>query len=194
MVVTYWAVFTLGRAIVGVASCGDRRAADGRHRGLHPADAGIRPVDPGDAAHGAVTAALLACQSASDRRGYWLVLALETRAAAAHDLCGPHSARHAGRCSRSITRAGARCSRTIDPWLAGIVIVVLTVSAPDLARRTRQVLAPQLSGCGRGASSPGKFGDLGWRADRHRSAAHAGLVILVVLAAGWPRPRPQRRR
>ena len=42
VVVTFWAVFALGRAIVGRAACGDGGDADGRHRGVLGADAGVR--------------------------------------------------------------------------------------------------------------------------------------------------------
>ena len=60
VVVTYYAVFALGRSIVGVAARGAGGAADGRHLGVHGADARLRP---GHAHHGAVgrhPAALLA--------------------------------------------------------------------------------------------------------------------------------------
>ena len=60
VVATYWAVFELGRAIVGAQHAGACGSADGRRHGLYGTDAGLRPRHSHDAAVGGDPAALLA--------------------------------------------------------------------------------------------------------------------------------------
>ena len=99
IVVTYWAVFTLGRAIVGTRHAVLGRAADGRHRRLHGAERRIRPGRAGGAALGAGAAALLA----RGRRGQARRLVpagARSRPAAAGELCRADPGRAADRCSR----------------------------------------------------------------------------------------------
>ena len=87
VVVTYWAVFQLGSAIVG-----ERHAVLAILLMVGITDAqrpepGFRPGDPDDAALGAVAPAFLARHRA-DQRGYWYALAVDLGLLAAHDLYG----------------------------------------------------------------------------------------------------------
>ena len=64
VIATYWCVFALGRAIVGATHAVDGGAADGRHFGVHGADAGFRPADSGHGAVGGGAVVLLAGRDA----------------------------------------------------------------------------------------------------------------------------------
>ncbi len=77
VVTAYWAVFALGRGIVGTrhTRC-SRVLLYGRHRRLpHSAESGFRSGHHGCAALGVGAAALLACDRRG-RRGSWFLLAL----------------------------------------------------------------------------------------------------------------------
>ena len=69
------------------AARGAGGAADGRHRRVHGADAGIRAGHSRHAALGADAAALLACGRRAATRIYWVAIGVGGGLAAAHHLC-----------------------------------------------------------------------------------------------------------
>ena len=116
------------------AACGDGGDADGRHRGVLGADAGIRAGHPRDAAVGADAAALLdgaragragSTGSCSASRPGLLLLTtyagLILLGAARWSSCWRPS-------------SAARQLETVGPWLAGVVDDRGAVSVSDLAR------------------------------------------------------------
>ena len=183
VVVTYWAVFTLGRSIVGTRHAVLGRAADGRHRRLHGAEPGFGP---------AVMAAPLWALAllhywravGEGRRGYWFLLALDLGLLLLASYVGlilivlmiaVHLRQPRGR---------ARL-RNPEPWMA--VLPLIIVVFPHLAWlwSGRELVVG-------GLTTP--------RQRRRRSVAGlwlacaaaqpSRLVLLVALGSGWPR-RPQ---
>ena len=121
VVVTYWAVFALGRSIVGAQHAALAVLLMVGRRRLHGADAGLRAGHPHHAAVGDHPAALLA---RGRRRPAGLLAAARgrDRAAAAHDLCRADPGRaaravHAGEQARArrAQLVSTRCSRRSSP-------------------------------------------------------------------------------
>ena len=117
IVVTYWAVFTLGRAHRRHAPRGAWRSADGRHRRLRGAEPGFRPRHPGGAALGAGAAALLA-RGRRGRARRLVSARARPRPAAARKLrrADPGGA-DAGVHARQRRADAPRCCNP-EPWLA----------------------------------------------------------------------------
>ena len=183
VVVTYWAVFQLGRAIVG-----EQHAAMAvlLMTGIVVMTVPSPDFGPGDARHGVLGAAAPAFLARDRREPAPLLVPARARSRppAAHHLCGPDPVRlhHAVHVT---TDRGQEALQTIEPWFAAIVVAVLLFPHLiwlDIAGETT-------------------FGPL-WERLRSREAAdtnflawlrlivivlavHAGLAILVGIAAGW---------
>ena len=117
-------MFALGRAIVGAAACGDGGDADGRHRGVLGADAGIRAGHPRDAAVGADAAALLDGRRERRRWIYWVALGLEAGLLLLTTYAGLILVGLLLLYTVS-TRLGRAQIETVGPWIAGIAMTAV---------------------------------------------------------------------
>ena len=139
VVVTYWAVFALGALDRRRAACGARGAADGGHRRLRGADAGIRARRFSPCRCGRSCCCITGGRSA--RNGALLVLlAIEIGLLLLTTYVGLILV-GCWCCSRYEPSARARELRSYDPWIAAGVAIVRPVSASDLARGPARALA-----------------------------------------------------
>ena len=160
------------------------------HRGVHGADARIRPGHSRDAAVVADPAALLA----RGRRGPARLLARarrRDRPAAAHHLCGPDPARPARAVhARPPSARRARAALVPIRGSRAVVAVLVDAAASDLARRIPATVSmPALARL--------RAPEVGDRQRRGLAAADRCCILLprmpgwscwCVLVAGWPWP------
>ena len=104
---------------------GDGGAADGRHRGVLGADAGVRPGHPRDAALGADAVALLARGAARTNGSTGSRSGVEAGLLLLTTYAGLILIALLVVCSCCRPRAGARNLATIGPWIAGVVVVAV---------------------------------------------------------------------
>ena len=188
VVVTYWAVFALGRAIVGAQHAALAVLLMVGSCGLHGADARLRPGHSDHAAVGADPAALLA----GGRRGparYWLALAVEIGLLLLTTYVGlilvgllvlftfanPRT-RAVLRSHDPLDRSHRRGASCCCPHLSG-------------SRMRARACMPVLAALADAGSSSSGISSRGCGRSALILAAHAGLVVLVALVAGWPWPR-----
>ena len=202
VVVTYWAVFALGRAMVGAQHAALAVLLMVGISAFTVPTPEFGPAIAGHAAVGADPAALLARR----RRGPARLLDRargRDRASAAHHLCRAAADRRCSRCSRSPTSAAARRSRSIDPWLAGLVAVIVLFPhllwladadegmLPNLMRlRTPESVIDNFNAWLR------QLGVHRRRACRARGAGRAGgrMAVDAARAGAGDRARADRRR
>ena len=188
VVVTYWAVFTLGRAVVG-----PQHAALAVLLMVGVAAFTIPTPDFGPVILTMPLWSVILLHYwravGENRRGYWLVLAIEIGLLLLTTYVGLILIGLLVLFTVFHPRA-RRALRTTDPWIAAVVAVIVTlphlVWLVDLSSGVVPVLAR--------LRSPEAVTEnfVGWlRQIGIILTAHAGLVILVVLVAGWPWPRTE---
>jgi hypothetical protein len=188
VVTTYWAVFALGRSIVGA-----QHAALAVLLMLGIAAFTVPTPDFGPVVLTMPLWTLILLHYwravGEQRRGYWLVLALEVGLLLLTTYIGLVLVGLL--VAFTVANADARAAlRSTDPWIAAVVAVI--VMLPHLV---------WLAGTGGGVlqtlarlrSPESVAGNLvSWlRQLALILAAHAGLIVLVALAAGWPWPRDE---
>ena len=188
IVVTYWAVFTLGRAIVGV-----RHAALAVLLMVGIAAFTVPSVDFGPAVLAAPLWALALLHYwralGEEKRGAWFLLAL--------DLGLLLLASYVGLILFVLlvlftvaTSRGRRALTHAEPWVCAVLLaIVVFPHAWWLAQQSDLVV----SGWQASAAMVGRVPAWAWLA-AFLVASHLGLVLLVVLATGWPRGRRERAR
>ncbi len=190
VIVTYWAVFTLGRALVG-----PQQAAIAVLLMLGITVMTVPSPDFGPATMGMALSALMILHFwraiGEGQRHYWFVVALDlglllltTYAGLIHFVClmGFLAA----------TERGRAALQTVEPWFAAIVVAVLLFPHLiwlDIAGDT--AFAPLWERLHSAEAADTNL--LAWgRLIDSIVAAHAGLAVLVAFAAGWWRkPRIQ---
>jgi hypothetical protein len=186
--VTYWAVFTLGRAIVGPT-----HAALAVLLMVGVAAFTIPTPDFGPVILTMPLWSIILLHYwravGENRRGYWLVLAIEVGLLLLTTYVGLILIGLLVLFTVVHPRA-RRALRTTDPWIAVVVAVIVTlphlVWLADSSTGIMPVLARLRSADAVSANA------VGWlRQIAIIVTAHAGLVILVVLTAGWPWPRSE---
>ena len=190
IVTTYWAVFSLGRAIVGI-----RHAALGVLLMVGVAAFTVPSVEFGPAVLAAPFWALALLHDwARRRRGKArrLVSAgARSRPAAADELCRADPDRAAGAVHRRHARRAA--ARSPLPSRGSRLLLLAIVIFPHawwLMHQSDLVVSGWEAK--RGDGRPAAV--LGLAAGAARASAHLGLVLLIVLATGWPRGRRERAR
>ncbi|HXD46081.1 MAG TPA: glycosyltransferase family 39 protein [Pseudolabrys sp.] len=185
IVTTYWAVFMLGRAIVGM-----------RHAVLAVLLMGgiaaftLPSVDFGPAILAAPFWALALLHywraAGEDRRGYWFLLAIDLGLLLLTSYVGLILV-----ALLVIFTAGTRARHALvhsEPWIALILLaIVVFPHALWLAKSWGLVLG----GLADAASLAGKPRPWLWLSSA-LIASHFGVVLMVLLASGYPRRRKQR--
>jgi 4-amino-4-deoxy-L-arabinose transferase-like glycosyltransferase len=186
VVITYWAVFALGRSIVGA-----------QHAALAVLLlVGISAFTVPTPDFGPVvltmplwTIILLHYWRAvgEGRRGYWLALAIEMGLLLLTTYVGLILVGLLVVFTAVNPRARATL-RSIDPWIAALVAGI--VMLPHVIWLTDSGVSPMTVLARMRAPEAVSANFVGWmRQLALILAAHAGLVVLVGLAAGWPWPR-----
>ena len=185
IVIAYWAVFTLGRRIVGT-----RHAVLGVLLMVGIASFAVPSVEFGPAILAAPFWALALLHYwravGEGQRGYWFVLAL--------DLGLLLLTSYIGLLLLALlilftlaTAQGRRAMTAGEPWIALILLVIVVLPhALWLYEGRAQVID------GFNDSVPGGRLSAGVWLCLALLAAHAGLALLVALAGGWPRRRGDR--
>ncbi len=186
VVVTYWAVFALGRSIVG--------AQHAALAVLLMVGVSAFAVPTPDFGPVILTMPLWAIillhywrAVGEDRRGYWLALAIEIGLLLLTTYAGLMLIGLLVLFTLANRRARATL-RSYDPWLAAVVavfvmfphLVWLADTSDGMLAMLKRLRAPE--------AVADNF--VAWlRQVALILVAHAGLVVLVALAAGWPWPR-----
>lgn len=188
IVLTYWAVFTLGRAVVGT-----RHAVLAVLLMVGVTVFTVPSADFGPAVMAAPfwALALLYYWRAvgEDRRGYWFLLALDLGVLLLASYVGLILIALLVLFTLAMPR-GRRALLAPEPWLS--IPLTFIVLFPHLVwlRRAYELVASGINDtvAAAGALSPGLWlvGIL--------LLTHLGLLLLVGLASGWPRPRLRRER
>lgn len=185
IVVTYWAVFTLGRAIVGT-----------RHAvlavllmvGIAAFTVPSPDFGPGVLAAPLWALALMHYWRAlgEDRRGAWLLLAI--------DLGLLLLASYAGvilllllAAFTPLSRRGRAALRFPEPWLGLLLLAIIVAPHVWWLFAARDLV---LSGIADSVDA-GKLAP-GLRLLAALVGSHLGLLLLIALASGWPRRRGER--
>lgn len=188
IVLTYWAVFSLGRAIVGI-----RHAALGVLLMVGITAFTVPSVDFGPAVLAAPFWALALLHYwravGEEKRGAWFVLAL--------DLGLLLLTSYVGLILLLLlllftvaTSQGRRALMAPEPWLCLLLLLIVVFPhAWWLAHQSELVL----SGWQGSAATVGRVPSWVWLAVL-LLASHLGLVLLILLATGWPRGRRERAR
>lgn len=186
IVVTYWAVFSVGRSIVGA-----------QHAALAVLlMAGIAAFTIPTPDFGPVmltmplwSLILLHYWRAvgENRRGYWLILAIEIGLLLLTTYVGLILVGLL--LLFTVTHPQARLTlRRADPWIAAVVAVIVTLPHLIWLHDTSSGVMPILARLRSPEAVTENF--VGWlRQIAIIVTAHAGLAILVALVAGWPWPR-----
>ncbi len=186
VVVTYWAVFTLGRAIVGT-----RHAVLAVLLMVGIAAFTVPSVDFGPAIMAAPfwALALLFYWRAlgESRRGYWFLLAIDLGLLLLSSYVGLILMGFLALFTL-LSPNGRRALWHPEPWIA--VLPLLVVVFPHLVWlwQGRALIAATLF---EGSKPGGEFAAWVWLAAT-LLLIHLGVVLLVVLALGWPRRRKER--
>ncbi len=188
IVVAYWAVFSLGRAIVGT-----RHAALGVLLMVGIAAFTVPSVDfgPGVLAAPLWALALLHYWRAlgEDKRGAWFLLALDLGLLLLTSYVGLILIVLLALFTVA-TSQGRRALTYAEPWLCAVLLaIVVFPHGWWLAHQSDLVL----SGWQASATRIGKVPSWAWLAAL-LAVSHLGLVLLVLLATGWPRGRRERAR
>jgi 4-amino-4-deoxy-L-arabinose transferase-like glycosyltransferase len=186
IVVTYWAVFTLGRAVVGT-----RHAVLAVLLMVGVAAFTVPSVDFGPAILAAPFWALALLHYwravGENKRGYWFLLAL--------DLGLLLLAKYIGLILVVLlvlfTFASARGRKALaspEPWVAGPLAAIVVFPHLWWLAGARELV---LSGLEEKASTAGSLPPWAWLIGA-LAATHLGLALLVALAGGWPRKKRER--
>ncbi len=186
VVTTYWAVFALGRSIVG-----PQHAALAVLLMLGVAAFTVPTADFGPTILTMPLWALILLHYwravGEGRRGYWLVLALEVGLLLLTTYIGLILVGLLA----LFTLANARARATllsIDPWIAAVVAVIVMLPHLVWLAEVGGGVLPVLARLRAPEAVAGNF--VAWlRQLGLILAAHAGLIVLVALVAGWPWPR-----
>ncbi len=188
IVVTYWAVFTLGRAIVGV-----RHAALAVLLMVGVAAFTVPSVDFGPTVLAApfwALALLHYWRAIGERKlGAWFLLALDLGLLLLSSYVGLILFALLALFT-PLTSAGRRALAHAEPWIAALLLMIIVFPhAWWLAHQSHLAF----SGWQASASVVGRLPAWAWLAI-FLLASHLGLVLLIALAAGWPRGRRERAR
>lgn len=188
IVVTYWAIFTLGRAIVGT-----RHAALGVLLMVGIAAFTVPSVDYGPAILAAPLWALALLHYwralGEEKRGAWFLLALDLGLLLLTTYVGLILVALLALFTVA-TSQGRRALTYAEPWVCAVLLaIVVFPHAWWLVHQSDLVI----SGWDASAAMVGKVPSWGWLAAL-LAASHLGLVLLVLLATGWPRGRRERAR
>jgi Dolichyl-phosphate-mannose-protein mannosyltransferase len=186
VVVTYWAVFTLGRAVVGT-----RHAVLAILLMVGVAAFTVPSVDFGPAIMAApfwALALLLYWRATGEsRRGYWFLLAIDLGLLLLSSYIGLVLIALLALFTL-LSASGRRALWHPEPWIA--VLLLLVVVFPHLAwlRDGRELV---IAGLLEGSKFSYEFAPWVWLGVT-LLLIHLGVVLLVVLALGWPRRRRER--
>ena len=186
IVVAYWAVFTLGRSIVGT-----RHAVLGVLLMVGIAAFTVPSPDFGPAVLAAPLWALALLHYwravGEGQRGAWFMLAL--------DLGLLLLANYVGLILFAtmivFTLAAARGRRSLldpEPWIAAVLFTIVLFPHVAWLARARDLV---LAGLNDSTAAAGKLAPGVWLF-LALVATHLGLALLVALASGWPRQRNER--
>jgi hypothetical protein len=186
--VTYWAVFTLGRAVVGPT-----------HAALAVllmAGVAAFTIPTPDFGPVILTMPLWSIillhywrAVGENRRGYWLVLAIEIGLLLLTTYIGLILIGLLVLFTVGHPRA-RRALRTSDPWIAAVVAFIVTLPHLVWLVDSSSGIMPVLARLRAPEAVTENF--VGWlRQIGIILTSHAGLLILVVLVAGWPWPRSE---
>jgi len=188
IVVTYWAVFTLGRAIVGV-----RHAALAVLLMVGIAAFTVPSVDFGPAVLAAPLWALALLHYwrglGEDKRGAWFLLALDLGLLLLTSYIGLILLLLLVLFSVATSR-GRHALLHAEPWISALLLAIIVFPhAWWLAHQSDLVI----SGWQASAATVGRVPAWAWLT-AFLLASHIGLVLLIALATGWPRGRRERAR
>jgi 4-amino-4-deoxy-L-arabinose transferase-like glycosyltransferase len=182
VVITYWAVFELGRATLGVA-----HGAIAVMLMVGVFAFGLPTLEFGPPILAMALSALVLLHfwraAAQAKRLYWSAFAVDAGLLLLTS--------YAGVVLLAVllvfilaTRRGRALLGTIDPWLAGIVIVFLTFPHLIWLDGQKQIFAPVLDQL---KDARANIEILDWlRMPARILLLHTGLVALALLASGWP--------
>ena len=185
IVLTYWAVFTLGRAIVGT-----RHAVLAVLLMAGVAVFTVPSVEFGPAIMAAPFWALALLHYwralGEDRRGAWFLLAIDLGLLLLASYIGlillmlmvlftPVSAR------------GRRALINPEPWIALLLLLIVVFPHALWLYESRDLVIGAL----KESTAPGRLSPALWLAGM-LIGAHLGLLLLIVLGSGWPRKRRDR--
>ena len=181
VVVTFWAVFTLGRAIVGA-----------RHAvmavllmvGVTAFTLPTLAFGPAVLAMPLVALAVLHLWRAvgETRRRYWLAVGIELGLLLLTSYAGLIFVALIV-LFLAATRRGRAVLRTFGPWVAALVMVVVALPHLVWLDRAGAAALPNLTGLSRLMAADSRA--LAWlRLVGSLAAAHAGMLVLIVIAGG----------
>jgi 4-amino-4-deoxy-L-arabinose transferase-like glycosyltransferase len=186
VIVTYWAVFALGRSVVGA-----QHAALAVLLMLGVAAFTVPTPDFGPVILTMPLWALILLHYwravGERRRGYWLVLALEVGLLLLTTYIGLILVGLLALFTVATTH-GRLALRSIDPWIAAVVAVIVMLPHLVWLADSGGGVLPVLARLRMPEAVAGNV--IAWlRQLGLILAAHAGLIVLVALVAGWPWPR-----
>jgi 4-amino-4-deoxy-L-arabinose transferase-like glycosyltransferase len=188
VVVTYWAVFELGRATVGIAHA---VIAVMLMAGIVAFSLPTPEFGPPVLAMGLTALIMLHFwkAAAQTKRLYWAAVGVEAGLLLLTSYVGLILYATIA-VFMLITARGRALLGSVEPWLAGVVVVVF--GFPHLIWLDAQgsLVAPVLDRLGGGLAASHLVDRAGLPA--RILIAHAGLIILVALAASWGVKPPQR--
>ena len=185
VVVTYWAVFALGRSIVG--------AQHAALAVLLMVGISAFTVPTPDFGPVILTMPLWALillhywrAVGEGRRGYWVALAVEIGLLLLTTYAGLLLVGLL--VLFTLPNQGRAALRSIDPWIAAVVAVIVMLPHLVWLADSGGGVLPVLARLRTPEAVAGNF--VAWlRQLGLILAAHAGLIVLVALVAGWPWPR-----
>ena len=183
IVVTYWAVFTLGRAIVGI-----RHAVLGVLLMVGVAAFTVPSPDFGPAVLAAPLWALALMHYwrgiNGDRRGVWFLLAVDLGLLLLTSYAGLILV--ALLALFTVLSARGRHALTLaEPWLCAVLVVIMIAPHVWWLVNQRDVV---IAAWQDGATSVGLLPSWAWLCST-LAVAHLGLLLLIAMAAGGPRDR-----
>jgi hypothetical protein len=184
VVATYWAVFALGRSIVGAQHAALAGAADGRGRRLYGAHAGLRAGHPHHAAVGDHPVALW--RAVGEGRGLLAAAAIEVGLLLLTTYVGLILVGLLVLFTLLNKRARSALN-SYDPLIAAVVAASYG-SASDLGRGFGRRPAADSASLAHARSRGRQSGGMA-AANRIDLRGARGLIVLVALVAGWPWPR-----
>ncbi len=186
IVVAYWAVFTLGRAIVGT-----RHAALAVLLMVGIAAFTVPSVDFGPAVLAAPFWALALLHYwrayGEEKRGAWFLLALDLGLLLLASYIGLILIVLLALFTVA-TSQGRRALLYPEPWVCALLLAIVIFPHAWWLALNRELV---LSGWQASATMVGRVPAWAWLAAL-LAASHLGLVLLIALATGWPRGRRER--
>ena len=188
VVITYWAVFSLGRAVVGA-----QHAALAVLLMVGVAAFTVPTPDFGPVILTMPLWALILLHYwravGENRRGYWLVLALEVGLLLLTTYVGLILVGLL--VLFTVGNARARTAlRTTDPWIAAVVAVIVMLPHLVWLADSSDGVLPMLARLRAPEAVSENF--IAWlRQIMLILTAHAGFVVLVALVTGWPWPQDE---